>query len=210
MVTRYCKDERTIILCVIPANADMTTSEALQLAQQLDPEGVRTIGVITKIDIMDKGTDARSMILNKEIALRLGYIGVKGRSQEDINNKLSVKNSLDHELEFFQSHPAYRHLSKELLGTKALVKKLTVVMYDHIKNVLPSILKEINHKIKNCEDNVKKLGEPIPLDNKEKLDAIWRDISSFYDKFKTNIKGEYLELYSSDQKDQKMKILASA
>ena len=71
------------------------------MAQQLDPEGNRTIGVITKIDIMDKGTDARSMILNKEIALRLGYIGVKGRSQEDINNKLSVKESLDKEIEFF-------------------------------------------------------------------------------------------------------------
>lgn len=89
-------------------------------------------------------------------------------------------------------------MSKELLGTKALVKKLTVVMYDHIKNVLPSILKEINHKIKNCEENIKKLGEPIPEDNKDKLDAIWRDISIFYDKFKTNIKGEYLELYSAD------------
>lgn len=71
-------------------------------------------------------------------------------------------------------------------------------MYDHIKNVLPSILKEINHKIKNCEDNIKKLGEPIPIDNKDKLDAIWRDISTFYDKFKTNIKGEYLELYSTN------------
>lgn len=80
MVTRYCKEERTIILCVIPANADMTTQESLQLAQQLDPKGVRTIGVITKIDIMDKGTDAKKMILNKEIPLRLGYIGVKGRS----------------------------------------------------------------------------------------------------------------------------------
>ena len=100
---------------------------------------------------MDKGTDARSMILNKEIALKLGYIGVKGRSQEDINNKLSVKDSLDKERDFFAHHPAYRHLSKELLGTKSLVRKLTSVMYDHIKNVLPSILREINHKIKNCE-----------------------------------------------------------
>ncbi len=90
MVTRYCKDERTIILCVIPANADMSTQESLQLAQQLDPMGNRTLGVITKIDIMDKGTDARKMLLNKEIPLRLGYVGVKGRTQEDINNGVSV------------------------------------------------------------------------------------------------------------------------
>lgn len=151
MVTRYCKDERTIILCVIPANADMSTSEALQLSQQLDPSGSRTIGVITKIDIMDKGTDARSMILNKEIPLKLGYIGVKGRSQDDVNKKIAVKDALQNEMDFFQHHPAYRHLAKDLLGTRSLVKKLTNVMYEHIKNVLPSILGEINHKIKNCE-----------------------------------------------------------
>lgn len=210
MVTRYCKDERTIILCVVPANADMTTSEALQLSQYLDKEGKRTIGVITKIDIMDKGTDARSMLLNKEIPLRLGYIGVKGRSQLDINNKVSVKNALKTEMNFFNDHPAYRHLPKELLTTNSLVHKLITVMYDHIKNVLPSILKEINYKIKNCEENIKKLGEPIPEDNKKKLDAIWRDISVFYDKFKSNVKGEYLEVYSKKDSNEKMRILASA
>ena len=78
-----------------------------------------------------------------------------------------------------------------------------------MKNVLPSILKEINHKIKNCESNLAKLGEPIPDDNKEKLDAIWREISVFYDKFKSNIKGEFIETYSKVEKN-KMKILASA
>ena len=49
MCTRYCKDERTIILCVIPANQDMTNSDGLQLARKLDPKGIRTIGVITKV-----------------------------------------------------------------------------------------------------------------------------------------------------------------
>jgi len=62
MAMHYIKDERTIILCVISANADMSTSEGLHMARQIDPEGKRTIGVITKIDIMDKGTDARKMI----------------------------------------------------------------------------------------------------------------------------------------------------
>lgn len=114
-----------------------------------------------------------------------------------MNNKISVKEALEKERDFFASHPAYRHLSKELLGTKSLVKKLTHVMYNHIRNVLPSILKEINHKIKNCENNIKDLGEPIPVDNKDKLDAIWRDISQFYEKFRSNIKGEFLEVYNS-------------
>jgi len=209
MVKRYCKDERTIILAVMPANADMTTSEALQLAQELDPQGIRTIGVITKIDIMDKGTDARNMLLNKEIPLRLGYIGVKGRSQEDITNKVSVHLALKSEMDFFMNHAAYRHMPRELLGTQSLVVKLTTVMYDHMKNVLPSILREINHKIKNCEANISKLGTPIPEDSKEKLDAIWRDISVFYEKFKSNIKGEFTD-DTSNAENNKVKVLASA
>jgi GTPase Era involved in 16S rRNA processing len=90
MVTKYCRDERTVILAVVPANQDMATSDSLQIARQLDPEGKRTLGVVTKIDIMDKGTDARQMLSNEEIPLALGYVGVKGRSQQDINDKMKV------------------------------------------------------------------------------------------------------------------------
>jgi len=45
----YCQDKTTIILCVIPATIDITTSDALQMAMKLDPTGDRTIGVITKV-----------------------------------------------------------------------------------------------------------------------------------------------------------------
>ena len=81
MAQRYVGDPRTIILCVLPANADMTTSDGLQMARQLDPKGIRTIGVITKIDIMDKGTNAKRMIEGKDVTLRLGFVGIKNRSQ---------------------------------------------------------------------------------------------------------------------------------
>ena len=74
------KDERTIVLCVIPANADISTSDGLQMARQVDPEGKRTLGVITKIDIMDRGTNAKNMILGKDVHLRLGYVAIKNRS----------------------------------------------------------------------------------------------------------------------------------
>lgn len=63
MCIHYAKDDRTIILCVIPANADISTSDGLKLAMEIDREGNRTIGVITKIDIMDKGTNAKNMLL---------------------------------------------------------------------------------------------------------------------------------------------------
>lgn len=211
LVTRYCRDERTIILAVVPANADMTTSEALQLAQDLDPQGVRTIGVITKIDIMDKGTDARNMLLNKEIPLKMGYIGVKGRSQEDVNNNMTVSRALKTEMDFFINHPAYRHLPRELLGTECLVRKLSSIMYSHMKNVMPSIVREINLKIKNCESNLHKLGTPIPVDNKDKLDSLWKEISIFYDELKAELRGDFLKKdVAKIELESKVRVLASA
>ena len=139
MVTHYCQDPKTVILAVVPGNADMSTSESLQLAMQLDPEGKRTLGVITKIDIMDKGTDASSMLLNEEIPLRLGYVGVKGRSQFDIKQKMKVKDALKEEAKYFSEHPVYSSLPADSVGTQALVDKLTKVLYTLIKENLPQL-----------------------------------------------------------------------
>lgn len=65
---------------MIPANIDLANSEALKFARHLDTHGERTIGVLTKIDLMDEGTNAKEILLNNEIKLKHGYIGVKGRS----------------------------------------------------------------------------------------------------------------------------------
>ena len=65
---------------MIPANIDLANSDALKMAMRLDPNGERTIGVLTKIDLMDEGTDASKTLLNKDIKLKHGYIGIKGRS----------------------------------------------------------------------------------------------------------------------------------
>jgi len=85
MIRKYMSDPTSIILCVIPANQDITNDEVLHMARQVDVLGERTIGCITKIDIMDRGTDARALLLNKgEVPLKLGYVGIKNRSQADI------------------------------------------------------------------------------------------------------------------------------
>jgi len=75
----------------------MTTSDGLQMARDLDPKGIRTIGVITKIDIMDKGTNAKRMIEGKDVQLRLGFIGIKNRSQQDIMDRITVKAAIEKE-----------------------------------------------------------------------------------------------------------------
>ena len=192
MALRYVKDPRTIILCVIPANQDMTTSDGLQMARDLDPKGVRTIGVITKIDIMDKGTNAKRMIMGQEVPLRLGYVGVKGRSQQDISDKMRVYKALKEEKLYFSSHPVYSTLPQDSLGTGSLTKKLTKVLFTHIKNYLPQIVKEINIKRRDIEDELKNLGPPLPKSSTEKLQLLWNMITEFWMNFRNTIGGKYI------------------
>ena len=192
MALRYVKDPRTIILCVIPANADMTTSDALQMARDLDPKGVRTIGVITKVDIMDRGTNAKRMLMGQEVPLRLGYVGVKNRSQQDINDKMRVKKALAEEKLFFSSHPVYSSLPNEVLGTLSLTKKLTKVLFTHIKNYLPQIVKEINIRRRDVEEQLRCLGPPLPHESTEKLQLLWNMVTEFCTNFKNTIAGRYI------------------
>jgi dynamin 1-like protein len=192
MALRYVKDPRTIILCVIPANADMTTSDALQMARDLDPKGIRTLGVITKIDIMDKGTNAKQMIMGHEVPLRLGYVGVKNRSQQDINDKMRVKKALAEEKLFFSSHPIYSTLPSENLGTVSLTKKLTKVLFTHIKNYLPQIVKEINIKRREVDERLRELGPPLPSESTEKMQLLWNMVTEFCTNFRNTIGGRYI------------------
>jgi dynamin 1-like protein len=71
-------------MAVIPANADLSTSEALKMAWQVDPYYERTIGVLTKVDLMDQGTNILEIIQGNLCPLKLGYTGVVCRSQKDI------------------------------------------------------------------------------------------------------------------------------
>jgi dynamin 1-like protein len=108
--------------------------------------GHRTIGVITKLDIMDRGTDARNHLLGKTIPLRLGYVGVVNRSQEDILMNRSIKDALVAEEKFFRSRPVYSGLT-DRLGVPQLAKKLNQVLVQHIKALLPSLKSRINNAL---------------------------------------------------------------
>ena len=74
LVYTYVKNSNTIIIAVSAANADLANSDSLQLAREVDPEGNRTIGVITKLDLMEEGTDATEVLQGKLYKLKLGSI----------------------------------------------------------------------------------------------------------------------------------------
>ena len=101
MLLQFITKETCLILAVTPANTDLATSDALQLAKSVDPDGLRTIGVLTKLDLMDEGTDARDILENKVLPLRRGYVGVVNRSQKDIDGRKDIKAAMAAERKFF-------------------------------------------------------------------------------------------------------------
>lgn len=191
MAERYCKDPLTIILAVISANTDITTSEGLKMAMDIDKEQERTLGVLTKIDIMDPGTNAKGTLMGKEVPLKLGFVGLKNRGKQDIIDKVNVQQGLKKEKEWFESHPVYKTMPPGYLGTDTLVEKLTVIFFNKIKKHLPDIIKQIKNKIKETEDELSLLGTPMPIDNAGKMNMLWNMFSEYCESYKNIIKGKY-------------------
>ena len=140
---------------------------------------------------MDRGTNAKKMIMNEEIALRLGFVGVKGRSKLDIDNKVTVKQGLDEEKNYFASHNIYSTMPPGYLGVETLTQKLTKILFHHIRNYLPDILKEINSKIRDCEDRLKDLGTSLPTTTKDKIQLLWSLTTKFTENFKNALSGRF-------------------
>ena len=80
IIKTYIKNPDSIILAISRANEDISNSESLKLARIVDPDGDRTIGVITCIDLVEEETDALNYLDNKIYNLKLGYFGVILRS----------------------------------------------------------------------------------------------------------------------------------
>ena len=187
MILEYILEDNTIILAVTPANQDLANSDALKLAREVDKVGDRTIGVITKLDLMDKGTDALSVLQNKVLPLKKGYIGVVNRSQDDINHRRSIRTALSAEQQFFMNSP-YKMIASRL-GTKYLQEVLHKELGKHIKAKLPGIRKQLVKKGKEVEATLKELGHEESK-NQDKRSLVYKLVSAFSDRVIGSIDGD--------------------
>ena len=140
MVVRFIREPSCIIMAVTAANTDLALSDAIQLAKEYDPTGERTIGVITKVDIMDRGTDASEIFEGRVIPLKLGYVGVINRSQSDIDTRKDMHRQWEDERRFFQTYyPQY----SDRMGTQYLRERLNELLVSHISASLPEIIAKV-------------------------------------------------------------------
>lgn len=159
MCLEHISNPNAIILAVTPANTDLANSDALKLARIVDPMGDRTIGVLTKLDLMDPGTDASDILLNKVIPLQRGYIGVINRGQLDVERDTPISEGLKKEWDFFKSHPAYRSVQQKC-GTHNLARNLNTILMHHIRECLPDLKNRIVSMITDVQHDLDALGTP--------------------------------------------------
>ncbi|QSS53083.1 vacuolar sorting-associated protein [Histoplasma capsulatum var. duboisii H88] len=192
MVLKQISKPNAIILAVTAANQDLANSDGLKLAREVDPEGQRTIGVLTKVDLMDAGTDVVDILAGRIIPLRLGYVPVVNRGQRDIENKRPISYALEHEKTFFENHKAYRNKSS-YCGTPYLARKLNLILMMHIKQTLPDIKARIAASLQKYSVELAQLGDSM-LGNSSNI--VLNIITEFCTEFRTVLDGNYQELSS--------------
>ncbi|KAJ3611993.1 hypothetical protein NHX12_020272 [Muraenolepis orangiensis] len=158
LILKHISNPNCIILAVTAANTDMATSEALKVAREVDPDGRRTLAVVTKLDLMDAGTDAMDVLMGRVIPVKLGLIGVVNRSQLDINNKKSVADAIHDEHAFLQKkYPSLANRN----GTKYLARTLNRLLMHHIRDCLPELKARINVLAAQYQSLLSSYGEPV-------------------------------------------------
>ncbi|NXC08185.1 MX protein, partial [Orthonyx spaldingii] len=165
-----CKE--TLNLVVVPCNVDIATTEALRMAQEVDPTGERTIGILTKPDLVDRGTEEAiiNIVQNRVIPLKKGYMIVKCRGQQDIHNKLTLAAAIQQERNFFESHKQFRVIMEEGKATiPHLAEKLTNELVKHIIKTLPALESQIRESLHKTVQDLQRYNRGTPRTESEKL-----------------------------------------
>lgn len=168
LILQYISKPNCIILAITPANTDLATSDALNLSREVDPEGVRTVGVLTKMDLVEEGTNVIDILDGRVYPLRHGYVGVVCRSVKNMNK--SIKDALQFEEQFFRSHSAYRNLHSRV-SIPVLAKMLNRSLMFHIRDALPELKARLSRAIHDHEAELAGYGDPL-IDQKSNQGAL--------------------------------------
>ncbi|OBT97129.2 hypothetical protein VE01_04870 [Pseudogymnoascus verrucosus] len=157
MVGDWIQDERTIILAVVSANVDIATQEILTMAEKADPKGLRTLGVLTKPDLVDDGAEHQviDLVMGKRNKLKLGYCIVRNRSQKELDTDSDSRTRK--ERSFFGTDP-WSSLPKDRVGVDALKSRLQDLLSEIVQREFPKIKRQIERRLILCKKNLYAMG----------------------------------------------------
>ncbi|CAF1613574.1 unnamed protein product [Rotaria magnacalcarata] len=178
LIRQFIKQEGSVILCVFPANVDVATVESFTLAREVDPKGIRTIGVITKSDLAaNHDALAQQLLMDRTdvLHLKLGFVAVRNRST---NEKLRLSEARKREKEFFHKHPVAALVGSHCLGIDALINRLADLYADRVQDTFPKMRDEVHRKLKEACEKLSKL--PAGLETPSARLAKYHELADLY------------------------------
>lgn len=126
------------MLAVVPANVDIATQEIIEMARELDPDGMRTLRILTKPDLVDKGAEEKiiELVEGKQESQELGWVVVRNLGQKDLQDPSKDR---DIEEEIFSHSPPWNCLSKDNYGIEALRTRLQALLASNVRREFPSV-----------------------------------------------------------------------
>ena len=177
MVSSYMQNPRSALLAVVPANVDIGTQEILDLAEQYDGKGERTLGVLTKPDLVDEGAEPAIMdiVEGRSHALNLGWCIVRNSGQQQLKDTTAERHA--REKLFFTGVAPWNKLPKDRVGIPALHTRLVDILSELIRREFPNVSTvrvvyssswliraflqvraDINMRLKKCKQAMNGLG----------------------------------------------------
>ncbi len=191
LVEQYISNPRTIILAVVSAMNDAANQVILKRAREQDPNGQRTLGIITKPDVLNPGSESEDAFIrlasNQNIFFQKGWHVLRGRSFSERNASFTERNAT--EAQFF-SQGRWLELDPDTAGIIHLRSRLSELLFAHVKQELPRLRTELETASAQNDLLLQKLGEKR-ASLSEQRQFLTRISTSFRDTCKAAIDGHY-------------------
>lgn len=208
LVGSYMRQKNSIILVVITANNQLASHIALNRVKQVDPQGLRTLGVITKPDLNRPGWSDEKMYVrvakNQEAAnrLQLGWHVLRNRAEDETS--LDQRDEIE---EAFFKTGAWASIPPDDRGIESLRRKLSHVLYSHIRNGLPGVIADIEQGLRDRQEELQRLGRSRAT--QEDMRSFLLSIASEYQRLTRDaIDGRYNDPFFGGLDDEERKLRA--
>ncbi|KIW65525.1 hypothetical protein, variant, partial [Phialophora macrospora] len=216
LVDDYISDPRTIILAVVQAGNDIANQSIIKKARQFDKDGERTVGIITKPDLINQGSERRIALLasNKDSTkLKLGFFLVKNPAPNELTRGVTSEQRQREEIQYFHAPPwKEQSLDPGRLGIVALRKYLQKLLDRHIEKELPKVRSDVRKLLEQTEFNLVTMGEERDSPYKMRM-LLTRLAMAFHQLVTSTLNGTYDDLdksfFASDNEHMSRRLRAN-
>ncbi|KAJ7057470.1 P-loop containing nucleoside triphosphate hydrolase protein [Mycena amicta] len=169
LVESYISKPSCVILLTVACETDFENQGAHHLAKIHDPEGKRTVGVLTKPDRIPSGEEENwlPLIRNELEPLENNWYCVKQPSSAELKEGVTWNQARDRENDFFTLTAPWSALDSmyhKYLRTPNLVERLSAILSDLISKRLPEIQIELEKSMQLTFQSLQQLPRPPAVD----------------------------------------------